>query len=397
MSSPAEATGPLAGVRVLDLSSVMMGPYATQLLADMGAEVIVVERDRGDKNRYMGRGPHPQLSGIAMNLLRNKRDICLDLKDPRGREACLRLAATCDVFVTNLRPGPLRRLGLAYSEVAARRSDIVYCEAHGYATDSPDADRPAYDDVIQAASGMVDLMQRVSGEPLLTPSILADKVCGFTIAYAVCAGLFARARSGAGAHIEVPMVDTMRSFVLAEHGAGAVAEPPQAGAGYPRILTGMRRAKRTADGWIHVMPYSEENWRDILVAGRRADLVGHPAMATIQLRHENSAWLYGLLEEMLPQRTTAEWLEICERHQIPATEIASIDGLVAGLELREHPVTGSYRSIPFPVRFSGGLPGVRRDAPLIGEHNEELLAEAGYAEAEIADLVGAGVARRPGS
>jgi crotonobetainyl-CoA:carnitine CoA-transferase CaiB-like acyl-CoA transferase len=396
-SSATPAGGPLAGIRVLDLSSVMMGPFATQLLADMGAEVIIVERDVGDKNRYMGRGPHPQLSGIAMNLLRNKRDICLDLKDPRGREACLRLAATCDVFVTNLRPGPLRRLGLSYDDIKSERPDVVYCEAHGYPSDSPDADKPAYDDVVQAASGMADLMRRVAGAPLLAPSILADKVCGLTIAYAVCAALVVRAQSGLGQHIEVPMVETMRSFVLAEHGAGAIAEPPQAGPGYPRILTSMRSAKRTADGWIHVMPYSEKNWADILVNGGRADLVGHPAMATIQLRHENSGWLYGLLEEMLATRSTAEWLEICRRHEIPAVEVASLEGLVADLTELDHPVAGRYREIPFPVRFSHGRSGVRRAAPLIGEHNEELLAEAGYGADEIAMLAADRVVRRPGA
>jgi crotonobetainyl-CoA:carnitine CoA-transferase CaiB-like acyl-CoA transferase len=389
------AGGPLAGVRILDLSSVMMGPYATQLLGDMGADVIVVEQAAGDKNRFMGQGPHPQLSGIALNLLRNKRDLCLDLKDPRGREACLRLAATCDVLVTNLRPGALGRLGLGYDEVSARAPRIVYCQAHGYPSDSEDADLPAFDDVIQAASGMADLMRRVCGEPLLAPSILADKVCGLTIAYAVCAALFARTAAGTGQYIEVPMVDTMRAFVLAEHGAGAIADPPQAAAGYNRILTGERRAKRTADGWIHVMPYSEQNWRDILTAGGRPELVTHPALATIQLRHEHSAWLYQLLAELLPAKTTAEWLAFCAEHDIPATEVASLDTLVAGLPELDHPVAGRYRTVPFPARFSDGLPGVRRGAPLIGEHNEELLAEAGYSPGETADLIAAGVVRSP--
>src|SRR3984957_2304881 len=371
------AGGPLAGVRVLDLSSVMMGPYATQLLGDMGADVIVVEQAAGDKNRFMGQGPHPQLSGIALNLLRNKRDICLDLKDPRGREACLRLAATCDVLVTNLRPGALRRLGLSYEEVAARAPRIVFCQAHGYRSDGPDADLPAFDDVVQAASGMPDLMQRVCGAPLLAPSILADKVCGLTIAYTVCAALYARAASGAGEYVEIPMVDTMRAFVLAEHGAGAISEPPQDGAGYNRILTDTRRAKRTADGWIHVLPYSERNWRDILTAGGRPELISHPALATIQLRHEHSAWLYQLLEEMLPAKTTAEWLAFCAQRDIPATEVASIGELVSALPELDPPVAGRYRTVPFPVRFAGGLPGVRRGAPLIGQHNEELLSEAG--------------------
>jgi crotonobetainyl-CoA:carnitine CoA-transferase CaiB-like acyl-CoA transferase len=389
------AGGPLAGVRVLDLSSVMMGPYATQLLGDMGADVILVEQAAGDKNRSMGEGPHPQLSGIALNLLRNKRDICLNLKDPRGREACLRLAATCDVLVTNLRPGALRRLGLGYDDVAASAPAIVYCQAHGYPSDSPAADLPAFDDVIQAASGMADLMRRVCGLPLLAPSILADKVCGLTIAYAVCAALYARAASGRGQYVEVPMIDTMRAFVLAEHGAGAISDPPQAAAGYNRILTDMRRAKRTADGWIHVMPYSEQNWRDILTAAGRPELVSHPALATIRLRHEHSAWLYQLLEELLPAKTTAEWLAFCAQRDIPATEVASIDALVGDLTELDHPVAGRYRTVPFPVRFADGLPGVRRGAPLIGQHNEELLGEAGYQPAEIASLVAAGVARSP--
>ena len=239
-ASPA-ATGPLAGVRVLDVTSVVMGPYATQLFGDMGADVIAVEPAHGDTNRAMGPGPHRQLSGVALNLLRNKRNVSINFKHPEGRRALLAVAATCDVFVTNLRPSALERAGLTYEDIATVRPDVVYCQAQGYPVGSDRQDEPAYDDVIQAQSGVADAATRVSGQPMLAPTLLADKVCGLTIAYAVSAALFRRSQTGLGEHIEVPMLETVEAFALVEHGAAAVSVPPLGPAGYGRILTPHRR------------------------------------------------------------------------------------------------------------------------------------------------------------
>ncbi len=226
MSTSENADGPLAGIRVLDLSSVLMGPAATRTLGDLGADVVFVEPAKGDRNRTMGPGPTSEFSGISLNLLRNKRSISMDLRHPHGRQALLDIVATCDVMITNLRPGPLQRLGLHYEAVREVRDDIVFCRAHGYPSSSDQANAPAYDDIIQSASGVGDLFRRMGAEPSLLPSLVADKVCGLTIANAVVAALYHRSLTGQGQCIEIPMIDVMRAFVLTEHGSGAISETP---------------------------------------------------------------------------------------------------------------------------------------------------------------------------
>ena len=387
------ASGPLAGVRVLDLTSVVMGPLGTQILGDLGADVITVESARGDTNRVMGPGPHPQLSGVSLNLLRNKRNIALDLKHPDGRAALLRLAATCDVVVTNLRPGPLQRLGFAYDDVVAVRPDVVYCQAHGFASDTDRADEPAYDDIMQAASGAADAMARVLGTPRLLPTIFADKVCGLTIVYAVTAALFHRERTGEGQHIEIPMLETTKAFMLVEHGAGAVARPSQSGAGYPRILTPYRRPQQTADGWVNMLPYSQENWEVLFRSAGRDDLLGDERMATGRARILNSDFLYQVLMDIVITRTTDEWVAFCRQHHIPCTPVATLDELVDELPEDEHPVVGTYKVVPPPVRFSQTPASVHRHAPLVGEHTREVLAEVGLSDEEIDGLRESGAVR----
>jgi crotonobetainyl-CoA:carnitine CoA-transferase CaiB-like acyl-CoA transferase len=227
-SHEAGSGGPLDGIRVLDLSSVVMGPLATQILGDLGADVITVETRDGDINRIMGSGPYPGLSGVSLNLLRNKRNISLDVAHPDGRAALLRVAAGCDVFVTNLRPGSVGRLRLRYPDIASIRPDVIYCQAHGFPSDSPQADAPAFDDIIQAACGVPDVLRRASGRPGLMPTLLADKVSGLVLAYSIIAALFHRARTGEDQKVAVPMADAMLAFLLVEHGSGAISRPARA-------------------------------------------------------------------------------------------------------------------------------------------------------------------------
>ncbi len=369
-------TGPLHGVRVLDISSVVMGPLATQILGDLGADVITVEDPKGTLSRVMTAGPVPQLSGIALNLLRNKRNVVLDLKDPDDRARALGIAATVDVVVTNLRPATLGRLRLTYEDVAEVRPDVVYCQAQGYPSDSPGADAPAYDDVIQAGSGIPDTFRRQGGDPVLVPTLVADKVSGLTIAYAVLAALLHRERTGEGQRVEVPMIDVLTAFTLVEHAGAATAVPPQGPPGYPRILNPERRPQRTSDGWINVLAYTRENYEDLFREGGRPDLAEDDRIRSARSRIANADSLYRDVAGVLVRRTTAEWLAFCAEAKIPASPIATLEELVDALPEDEHPSAGRYKVIPQPVRFSA-CPGptVHRPAALSGQHTQEVLAE----------------------
>ncbi len=388
--------GPLDGIRVLDLTSVVMGPLATQILGDLGADVITIESRDGDINRTMSSGPVRGLSGVSLNLLRNKRNAAIDISQPAGRSALLRVAAGCDVFVTNLRPASLRRAGLEHADIAAVRPDVIYCQATGFASDSYEADKPAFDDIIQAASGVPDLMHLAGLPPALVPMLLADKVCGLVIAYAIIAALYHRERTGQGQRVEVPMIDAMRAFTLVEHGGSAIPRPPRGPAGYPRILTPLRAAAATADGWIALQPHRDEQWTALVLAAGLEELAGDPRLTTRSL-WRNPGFGYATLSRALATKTTAEWLAFCAEQGIPAARARGLDEVIAALPEAEHPEAGTYKVIPPPARFSATPASVRRPAPLPGQHTSEILAEAGLSAAEIDRLTDAGVLRSPGA
>ncbi len=383
-----QATGPLAGVRVLDLTAVVMGPLATQILGDLGADVITVENRHGDINRTMSRGPVRGLSGVSLNLLRNKRNITLDIARPQGREALLRIAANCDVLVTNLRPASLERLRLRYEDVAQVRPDVIFCQANGFPSDSPQANDPAFDDIIQATTGVPDVLRLAGHAPGMMPTLLADKVSGLVIAYAVTAALFHRERTGEGQHVEVPMTDAMRAFLLAEHGSSAICG--RGPAGYPRILTPLRAPVRTTDGWIAVQPHRDEHWVALVQAAGLEDLAGDDRLKNRALWAE-PGFGYETLGRVMATNPTAYWLAFCSEHGIPAAAAATIDEVIDALPDAEHPLGGTYKQIPAPVRFSASPSSVRREAPLAGQHNHEVLAEAGLTEAEITALEAEGI------
>jgi crotonobetainyl-CoA:carnitine CoA-transferase CaiB-like acyl-CoA transferase len=295
------------------------------------------------------------------------------------------------LLVTNLRPGPLRRLRLDYADVAAVRPDIVYCQAQGFPSDGPRAEDPAYDDIIQAASGVADATFRATGTRALAPTLLADKVCALTIAYSVIAALFDRSRTGKGQRIEIPMLDTVTAFMLTEHGSAAISRPPQGRAGYPRILTPNRRPQQTRDGWINVLPYSRRHYEELFRKGGRLDLLADERIASGRARIANSDFLYEVVAGIMPSQTTAEWLAFCHDRMIPASAVADLDDLVDALPDATHPLVGDFKLVPPPMRFSRTPAEVRRSAPLPGQHNREVLREVGLSDEDIGDLEEAGI------
>jgi len=383
----------LNGTRILDLTSVIMGPYATQTLADHGCDVIFVEPPHSKGTRELGAEDYAELSGISLNLLRNKRSLCVDLKSPDGRDALLRVAADCDAIITNLRPAPLKRLGLTYEDFIAVNPEIIFCQAAGFPSDTDRADDPAYDDIIQSESGLADAYNRVTGTPQLCPTILADKVCGLVIANAVTMALLHKHRTGRGQRVEVPMIDVMRAFMMVEHGAGGVTNPDQGEAGYMRILNKERGPQKTSDGWIMILPYSAEAYDAIFKAGGRNDLVGDKRSRGRNLMIY-AEYLYAQLRPIIATRTTAEWMAFCSQNMIPVGTLESLNDVVRTFPMAEHPIFGAYRSVPPPVRFSETPGQIKRPAPMPGQHTEELLREAGFDEASLASLEERGIIRQ---
>ncbi len=394
-SATAAASGPLKGIRVLDLTAVVLGPIATQILADFGADVIKIEPPEGDMMRANGISLHPGMSSIFLAVNRNKRSVCIDLKTPEGRAALHALIPTVDVVVHNMRIPAVERLGLGYEQVSRVRPDIVYCAAVGFGQDGPHRDKPAFDDIVQAGCGLVGLNSTAGHEePDYVPSLIADKTAGLAVSNAIMAALLHRATTGQGQYVEVPMLETMAAFVMAEHMGGLTFRGSTVKAGYPRLLEGGRRPARTQDGWIAMLPYTNKHWRAFFDAVGRQDLSEHYDIEDRHNRNARIRELYAHLRELSPQKTTAQWMALCEQLDIPATPIYTPDDLPAHPHLQavglfqdaEHPTEGPIRQMRPTTRFSATPANVYRQAPTIGQHTEEVLREAGLGAAEIEGL-----------
>ena len=388
-------SGPLDGIRVLDLTSVVLGPYATQIMGDLGADVIKVESPEGDTTRNTGEARHPGMATVYLNANRNKRSLVLDLKQESARDALMRLVEGADVFVHSIRPQKIAALGFGPEPVQARNPRIIYAAIHGFREDGPYSGRPAYDDIIQGACGISALMQAVTGEPLYTPMVTADKTCGLTTAYAVMAALFHRERNGQGQAIEIPMYETMVSFTLVENLYGWVFDPPQGQIGYPRAMTSYRRPHKTADGYVCFLAYTDAQWARFWQQVGRPELSRDPRFLTLAERTTHIEPLYELAGQYLAKRTTAEWLEVLARLEIPHMPMNRLEDLPNDPHLKavgffrkvDHPTEGPLLTTDIPVRYSRTPGAIERPAPGLGEHSVALLEEAGCEAADIERMI----------
>jgi crotonobetainyl-CoA:carnitine CoA-transferase CaiB-like acyl-CoA transferase len=390
-----ENTGPLKGVRILDMTGVVFGAYATQMLGDLGADVIKVEfpggrrGGGGDIMRWAGHPPPgapDDLGPIFMTINRNKRSVLLDLREPQAMRALTRLIKTSDVFAVSVRYDGLTRLGLDYEAVKQIKPDIVYVHGAGYGSDGPYAGEPAYDDLIQSASGMADLLNRTDGNPnpRLIPSLIADKVSGHFMAQAILAAMFHHARTGEGQFVEVPMLECMTGFNLAEHFFGHVYDPPTGQWSYTRVANPERKPFATKDGHIGLLPYTDKQW-DLFfeVAGWGETFGKDPRFSDYATRGKHIRELYRLVEDVTVTRTTEEWLALLKPLQIPVVRMNRLDELQADPHLAAvglfqryvHPDAGAYFNLRPPVRYSRTPANIRRHPPRMGEHTQEVLAE----------------------
>lgn len=390
--------GPLSGIKIVDLTSVVMGPYATQIFGDMGAEVIKVESPEGDIMRHMGVGRNKAMGPIHLSVNRNKKSLMLDLRMPAAREALLRVIADADVFVHSMRPAAIERLGLDYPRIKEINPGIVYCGAYGFGKGGPYAEDPAYDDMIQGVSGLCAVNASLAGEPRFTPTIIGDKVAGLTIAYSILGALFHKLRSGEGQSIEVPMFEALTSFMLIEHLWERAFDPENGIAGYPRVLSQLRKPHRTKDGYLCVLPYTNKNWQDFFQLANRPDLAEDPRYTTANNRSQNYETLYKTLGDIMTERTSKEWLSQLKPLSIPVAPVNTLEDLFSDPHLaavgmffqREHPSEGLLTQVRPPVQFDKTPSEVNRLAPRLGEHSHEVLAAAGFSNDEINALTTAG-------
>ena len=393
-----ENGGPLHGVRVIDLTTILLGPYATQMMGDMGADVIKVEAPGGDAIRNVGPPPADGMGSVFLGCNRNKRGLVLDLKTLRGKEAFMRLAESAQVMLHNMRPQAIDRLGLDYESVAKRNPGIVYCATYGFKRDGPYGHKPAYDDMIQAASGLAAL-QTVGGRPRYATSVIADKTTAMAACNAVLAALFHRERTGQGQLVEVPMFETMVSFNMTEHLYGENYIPPRDKTRYPRAMSPDRRPYQTQDGWIGCLPYSDHQWKALFEVAERQDLAADPRFASMADRLANIDEVYAQLAELLKEKTSAEWLEKLDAASVPSMPVNDPDELLSDPHLVatgywqeiDDPELGTLRLPGIAPSFSASPPAIRKIAPRLGEHSAEILAELGYGETDVEAMLADGI------
>ncbi|MBV9985301.1 CoA transferase [Bradyrhizobium sp.] len=398
--------GPLRGITILDLTTVLIGPYATQILADMGADVIKVESPEGDIVRQLGPGRTKGMGGMFLNVNRGKRSIVIDLKQVEGRDALLRLAAKANAIIYNVRPQAMARLGLGYEALAAANHAILYVGLFGYGQTGPYAAKPAYDDLIQGASGIPTLIAMAGdGTPRYVPITVADRVVGLKAVNAILGGLMHQHRTGAGQRIDVPMFEEMAEFVLIDHLGGLTYDPPLDHGGYARLLSQHRRPYKTSDGHICALIYNDKQWKSFFGAIGQPEMLEQPRFATHAARHAHINEIYQEVGRIFLTRATAEWTELLERADIPVMPMHTLESIledphldaVGFFKTTEHPVEGRIRQMRVPSTWSATQPEPAGPAPTFGEHGRDILREGGFSPEEIERLGQQGAVQLPPS
>jgi crotonobetainyl-CoA:carnitine CoA-transferase CaiB-like acyl-CoA transferase len=388
--------GPLKGVKVIDMTTVLMGPYATQMLGDYGADVIKVENLEGDVTRLIGPARHHGMGPVFLNTNRSKRSIALDLKKPSGRDAVLRLLKSADVLIYNVRPQAMARLQLGYDVVSKVNPRLIYAGVFGFGQDGPYAAKPAYDDLIQGATALPALIARTGdGTPRYVPNALVDRIVGLTAVGAICASLVHRDRTGHGQRLDIPMFETMASFVMGDHMGGLTYEPPLDKGGYLRHLSRDRRPYKTSDGHVCVIVYNDKQWENFFKATGRDDLRSNPVFATFAGRATNIDTVYAELARIFEMKTTAEWLKLLTGADVPVMPMHDLESILQDPHLAatgffpvvDHPSEGKIRSMKASAQWSETPVEPSRLAPRLNEHGLEILGEAGFSADEIAVLV----------
>ncbi len=389
---------PLEGIRVLEIASMIFGPLAGQYLGDMGAEVIKLEPPEGDLTRAIGPRRSPKMGAFFLTSNRSKRSIVVDLKKPEGRDILQRLIGKTDVLLHSMRTSAANRLGLDYATLAANNPALVYCHVTGFSDDGPYGGRPAYDDIIQAASGLAMMQKIINGEPRYVPTIIADKISGVHAAYAIVLALMHQLRTGEGQQVDVSMFETMTAFNMLEHQWGHAFEPPIGPMGYEPVITAARRPYKTLDGHLALLPYSDAHWKRFFELAGEAQIMQDPRFSTFAGRQKNVSTVWGEIERQVARKTNGEWLQLLGAEDIPFSVVNSIEDLpndphlnaIDFWKIMEHPTEGSLRLPMNPIRMSASPPEITRLPPYLGEHSAEILRECDYEESAILQLLSQG-------
>lgn len=377
---------PLEGIQVLEIASIIFGPMAGQYLGDMGAEVIKLEPPEGDRTRVMGPKRHAKMGSFFLTSNRSKRSIVVDLKTEEGRQILQTLVARSDVLLHSIRSSAAERLGLGYETLAQNHPRLVYCHVAGYGDEGKYAGRAAYDDIIQAASGLAQLQTAVAGQPRFIPTIMADKVSAVHAAYAIVLALFQRAQTGLGQKVDVSMFETLAAFNMVEHQWGATFEPPLAPMGYEPVSSASRRPYRTLDGYLALLPYNDSDWHAFFRLAGEPQVMDDERFATFKARQKHFRLVWDEVERQVARKTNAQWLELLADADIPFSVVNSLDDLVHDphlqsvnfWEIRQHPSEGALRVPRVPIQMSGARTDITRLAPGLGEHTQEILRECGF-------------------